>query len=153
MSRRNPRSYSKINKKSFTCFALPKDSSSSVVMNKPDAIKPAGGILEESKDTISSSPDLEHSRNDVEKQIVSPLPDLKRKLKSRHLQMIAIGKLDFCSHFYSRVFVTYNGKLQVVLSVQVYSSVVVVQLRNLDQLEPLLPISSWGRSYILSCCR
>jgi amino acid permease len=32
------------------------------------------------------------SANDVEKQVVTHMPELKRKLKSRHLQMIAIGK-------------------------------------------------------------
>jgi amino acid permease len=31
------------------------------------------------------------SAEDVEKQVVAQMPELKRKLKSRHLQMIAIG--------------------------------------------------------------
>ena len=34
---------------------------------------------------------------DAEKQALSQRPELKRKLKSRHLQMIAIGKVQFCS--------------------------------------------------------
>jgi amino acid permease len=32
------------------------------------------------------------SAEDVEKQVVTHQPELKRRLKSRHLQMIAIGK-------------------------------------------------------------
>jgi hypothetical protein len=61
----------------------------------------------QSDDTIASAPvqdvsekaesqpgDVsDHSSDDVEKQGLSELPQLKRKLKSRHLQMIAIGML------------------------------------------------------------
>lgn len=48
-------------------------------------------------DAINASPDVGEkktsmaSNEDVEKQILSGVPVLKRKLKSRHLQMIAIG--------------------------------------------------------------
>lgn len=53
--------------------------------------------MPQSDDTINVSPDVGEkkismaSNEDVEKQVVSGLPVLKRKLKSRHLQMIAIG--------------------------------------------------------------
>jgi amino acid permease len=48
------------------------------------------------EDTISPAPVKEKhhdasSAEDVEKQVVTHMPELKRKLKSRHLQMIAIG--------------------------------------------------------------
>lgn len=48
------------------------------------------------EDTMTINPVQEKhsdasSAEDVEKQVVTQMPELKRKLKSRHLQMIAIG--------------------------------------------------------------
>jgi hypothetical protein len=54
-------------------------------------------ILKMREDSINPAPIKEKhsdasSGDDVEKQVVTHMPELKRKLKSRHLQMIAIGK-------------------------------------------------------------
>ncbi|KAG9235321.1 putative arginine permease [Amylocarpus encephaloides] len=48
------------------------------------------------EDTINAAPAVEkkssnYSSHDAEKQVIQQSPELKRKLKSRHLQMIAIG--------------------------------------------------------------
>lgn len=37
--------------------------------------------------------EIDYEKHGAQRE-ANPLPDLKRKLKSRHLQMIAIGELD-----------------------------------------------------------
>jgi amino acid transporter len=59
-------------------------------MSQSDSIIPAPEV-EEKKVAVDDASD--RSSQDVEKQGVTKTPQLKRKLKSRHLQMIAIGML------------------------------------------------------------
>ena len=60
-------------------------------MGPSDVIAPAP-VAGEKVTKSSSSSASGGFGNDTEKQTVPQLPDLKRKLKSRHLQMIAIGR-------------------------------------------------------------
>lgn len=67
-------------------------------MGQPDDITTAPSMAEKpiTGDHISPACDVNgHSDEDLEKRARPQLPDLKRKLKSRHLQMIAIGMLPF----------------------------------------------------------
>jgi amino acid permease len=64
-------------------------------MSQSDTIR-AAPAMEEVKDAPAENGEMhksdgsEHSQ-DPEKQQVQEMPELKRKLKARHLQMIAIG--------------------------------------------------------------
>jgi amino acid permease len=62
-------------------------------MAPPDDIAPAPGLNEKSTSNMDSkSADISRdSGSDSEKQAISDAPALQRRLKSRHLQMIAIG--------------------------------------------------------------
>jgi yeast amino acid transporter len=57
-------------------------------MNQSDSIAPAPKV-DEKRVAVEDASD--RSSQDVEKHGVTRAPELKRKLKSRHLQMIAIG--------------------------------------------------------------
>lgn len=46
--------------------------------------------------------DIDYEKHGAQRE-ANPLPDLKRKLKSRHLQMIAIGELDDIVHRYQNL--------------------------------------------------
>jgi yeast amino acid transporter len=59
-------------------------------MNQSDSITPVAHVREKNSSTEDVS---DHSSQDAEKYGVTRAPELKRKLKSRHLQMIAIGML------------------------------------------------------------
>lgn len=93
----------------------------------------------------SQQRDSASDEHDPEKQAVSERPELQRKLKSRHLQMIAIG----VSTLARLVFLTHER--QVVQLELVCSLEAVVLLRRLAQqelslrtfsLEPLFTVSS-----------
>jgi amino acid transporter len=60
------------------------------IMSQSDSIMPVPKA-EEKK--VAAEDASDRSSQDVEKQGVARVPELKRKLKSRHLQMIAIGML------------------------------------------------------------
>lgn len=67
----------------------------------------------EEKATIASRPQDEdasdHSGNDVEKLGITQFPELKRKLKARHLQMIAIGRIvDYDMNLQADMYRRYN---------------------------------------------
>jgi amino acid permease len=63
-------------------------------MGQSDDISPVGAHGGEKKVKVDSALKVDgsdSSTQDAEKQGITQNPDLKRKLKSRHLQMIAIG--------------------------------------------------------------
>jgi len=64
-------------------------------MSQPDFIIPVAQVAEKSTAAVERNASTEdvsdQSSQDAEKNGVMRAPELKRKLKSRHLQMIAIG--------------------------------------------------------------
>jgi amino acid transporter len=64
-------------------------------MSQSDSIIPVAQVAEKSTAAVEKNASTEdvsdQSSQDAEKNGVTRAPELKRKLKSRHLQMIAIG--------------------------------------------------------------
>lgn len=50
----------------------------------------------------STDYDIDYEKHGAQRE-ANPLPDLKRKLKSRHLQMIAIGEWDDIVHWNRKI--------------------------------------------------
>jgi hypothetical protein len=75
------------------------------------------------------------SSEDVEGQGLSKLPQLKRKLKSRHLQMIAIGMQDLIHIMLNGIYLM-SIHLQAELSALDYSSEA-----EMHSPRPVLPVS------------
>lgn len=99
------------------------------VETAPDASKSYNDKFMTEPIVTEPHPDSHNGMHDVEKHGANreslPLPDLKRKLKSRHLQMIAIGSLYFLS---SAAVATLKAHMRLLLKVaqsELVSSLVV----------------------------
>ena len=61
-------------------------------------LKDSPYVSEENPADVASPNDAHGKPNDADDEVEAHGPPLHRKLKSRHLQMIAIGGLSLCSH-------------------------------------------------------
>ena len=109
-------------------------------MGHEDVIQPVSAAGDEKRAMDAGS--------DVEKMVSPQEPTLKRKLKSRHLQMIAIGTRNPVNPLYLLPSETHT--LQVEPSAQVSSLGVEVPLLRLALRAPSLPTSSLAPSCIQS---
>ncbi|KAF4625272.1 hypothetical protein G7Y89_g12897 [Cudoniella acicularis] len=101
-------------------------------------------------ETNSSQPSdkVDHSGEDVEKQVTSAQPELKRKLKSRHLQMIAIGGTIGTGLFIgSGEAIAKSGPAGALIAYLFVGTIIYSVMQSLGEMATYIPISGAFTSY------
>ncbi|KAH6677136.1 putative arginine permease [Halenospora varia] len=120
-------------------------------MVQSDDVIAAAPVSEKSigKNNSSTSCDKsDHSGEDVEKQVIATQPELKRKLKSRHLQMIAIGGTIGTGLFIgSGEAIAKSGPAGALIAYIFVGTIVYSVMQSLGEMATYIPISGAFTSY------
>ncbi|PGH14658.1 hypothetical protein AJ80_05839 [Polytolypa hystricis UAMH7299] len=112
-------------------------------MGNGDEISPAPAVKDEQKGRAGSADSL-----DLEKHPQSKLPDLKRKLKGRHLQMIAIGGTIGTGLFIgSGGALSKSGPAGALIAYAFVGSIVYSVITSLGEMATYIPIAGAFTSY------